>query len=112
MPATSTQRTSSRLASLVGWLKTGYTPYVVTALYLALGAAWVYRRSGAVWGQQGPKLVGTGAVGLAWQGVSVAVSGDGTTAVMGGNRDNSDVGAAWVFTRTATPVTLMFFAAE
>ncbi len=28
-----------------------------------VGAAWVYTRSGGVWSQQGPKLVGTGAVG-------------------------------------------------
>src|ERR1700730_16890731 len=38
------------------------------------GAAWVYTRSGSVWSQQGPKLVGTGAVGPrpAIQGFSVS----------------------------------------
>ena len=36
-----------------------------------IGAAWVYTRSGGVWSQQGPKLVGTGAVGYAEQGSSV-----------------------------------------
>ena len=30
-----------------------------------VGAAWVWTRSGGVWTQQGPKLVGTGAVGIA-----------------------------------------------
>jgi uncharacterized protein (TIGR03437 family) len=64
------------------------------------GAAWVYTRSGGVWTQQGGKLVGTGAVGGAQQGVSVALSGDGNTAIVGGNGDNSAVGAAWVFTRS------------
>ena len=50
--------------------------------------------------QQGSKLVGTGAVGLASQGWSVALSGDGNTAIIGGREDNSDAGAAWVFTRS------------
>ena len=35
------------------------------------GAAWVFIRSGGVWTQQGRKLVGSGAVGGAWQGHSV-----------------------------------------
>jgi len=46
--------------------------------------------------QQGPKLVGTGAVGNAEQGKSVALSGDGNTAIVGGVLDNGGVGAAWV----------------
>src|SRR5262245_38317176 len=53
---------------------------------------------------QGPKLVGTGAVGPAQQGFSVALSADGNTAVVGGNGDNRIVGpitgAAWVWTRS------------
>ena len=64
------------------------------------GAAWVYTRSGGVWTQQGSKLVGTGAVGGANQGTSVALSADGNTAVVGGLQDNSNIGAAWVFTRS------------
>jgi hypothetical protein len=64
------------------------------------GAAWVYTRTGGVWSQQGSKLVGAGAVGAARQGVSVAISGDGTTAFVGGNSDDSQTGAVWVFTRT------------
>jgi len=60
------------------------------------GAA-VYTRSGGVWSQQGPKLVGSGAVGLAFQGTSVSLSGDGNTAIVGGPNDNSNIGAAWVF---------------
>jgi hypothetical protein len=54
--------------------------------------------------QQGPKLVGTGAVGPfgAGQGWSVSLSADGNTAIVGGIEDNSDVGtgAAWVYTRS------------
>ena len=50
--------------------------------------------------QQGNKLVGTGNVGECGQGYRVAVSADGNTILMGGNTDNSNQGAAWVFTRT------------
>jgi hypothetical protein len=68
------------------------------------GAAWVFTRSNGGWTQQGNKLVGTGAVGLptqgSYQGESAALSGDGNTAIIGGPRDNGDVGAAWVFART------------
>jgi hypothetical protein len=64
------------------------------------GAAWVYTRSNGAWTQQGTKLVGTGAVGAAEQGTSVALSADGNTAIVGGNNDNSGAGAAWVFIRS------------
>jgi hypothetical protein len=65
----------------------------------ALGAAWIFTRNGGLWTQQGPKLVGTGAVGApAHQGHSVALSRDGTTAIVGGPNDNFGAGAAWVFT--------------
>jgi hypothetical protein len=66
----------------------------------AVGAAWVFTRSGGVWSQQGNKLVGSGAVGNAQQGSSVALSGDGNTAIVGGYQDNSGAGAVWVFTRS------------
>ena len=68
------------------------------------GAVWVYTRSGGVWTQQGSKLVGTGAVGGAYQGWSVALSSDGNTAIVGGPVDNGSIaaaaGAAWVYTRS------------
>jgi hypothetical protein len=63
------------------------------------GAAWVYTRSNGSWTQQGNKLVGTGAVGRAYQGTSVALASDGNTAIIGGFADNSSIGAAWVYTR-------------
>jgi len=65
-----------------------------------VGAAWVYTRSGGVWSQQSTKLVGTGAVGGAEQGVSAAISGDGGTVILGGPADNSWAGAAWVFSNS------------
>src|ERR1019366_8819352 len=64
------------------------------------GAAWVYTRSGGVWTHLDNKLVGAGAVGDAGQGASVALSADGTTAIVGGPVDNSSTGAAWVYTRS------------
>jgi antibiotic biosynthesis monooxygenase (ABM) superfamily enzyme len=65
------------------------------------GAAWVFTRSGGVWTQQGSKLVGTGAVGQAGQGFSVALSADGDTVIVGGRADNSFIGAAWVYLRSS-----------
>ncbi len=67
-----------------------------------IGAVWVYARGGGTWSQQGSKLVGTGSVGAASQGVSVSLSADGNTAIVGGINDNSEVGAAWVFTRSGS----------
>ena len=64
-----------------------------------MGAAWVYTRSNGVWTQQGGKLVGTGAVGNAGQGQSVALSA-GNTAIVGGYLDNLNTGAAWAYTRS------------
>jgi lipocalin len=65
-----------------------------------IGAAWVFTRSNGVWTQQGLKLVGTGAVGGAEQGFSVALSADGNTAIVGGPDDNGSIGAAWIYTRS------------
>ena len=64
------------------------------------GAAWVFTRTGEVWSQQGAKLVGAGAVGAAEQGIAVALSADGNTAIVGGHYDDLDEGAAWIFTRS------------
>jgi len=81
------------------------------------GATWVFTRANGVWSQQGAKLVGTGASGASSQGVSVALSADGNTALIGGPGDTQlpslscsflgsvgsvgiAAGAAWVFTRS------------
>ena len=65
-----------------------------------VGAAWVFTRSSNAWSQMGNKLAGSGVVGAAQQGWSVALSYDGNTAIVGGSSDNNGVGAAWVFKRT------------
>jgi hypothetical protein len=69
-----------------------------------IGAAWVFARSPGGWSQQA-KLIGGGAIGHAEQGFSVALSGDGNTAIVEGFSDHfghsgPPVGAAWVFTRS------------
>jgi hypothetical protein len=67
-----------------------------------VGAAWVFTRSGATWIQQGSKLTGSGESGKGRFGESVALSGEGNTALVGGDYDNGEVGAAWVFTRSGS----------
>jgi hypothetical protein len=64
------------------------------------GAAWVFTRVGeSSWTQQG-KLIGGEEVGSGNFGSSVALSGDASTALIGGRSDDESVGAAWVFART------------
>lgn len=65
------------------------------------GAVWVFTRSGSTWTQQA-KLAGGGETGAAMFGASVALSSDGNTAVIGGEEDNTKVGAVWVFTRSGS----------
>ena len=50
----------------------------------------------------GPTLGGTGESGAGGFGTSIAVSSDGTTAVVGAPLDDGGVGAAFVFTRSAS----------
>jgi len=64
------------------------------------GAVWIWTRKDGVWTQQGPKLIGTGAVGKARQGASVAISADCNTAIVGGPDDNNQAGAAWIWIRS------------
>ena len=69
------------------------------------GAAWVFTRSGSSWTQEGPKLTGGGEQGEGQFGISVALSADGNTALIGGINDETagkQVGAAWVFTRSGS----------
>jgi hypothetical protein len=57
----------------------------------------------------GNKLVGTGAVGQAQQGLSAVLSSDGNTALVGGAWDNFEAGAAWVFVNDIVPIQLSSF---
>jgi len=67
-----------------------------------VGAAWVFTGSGSSWTQQGKKLVGAHGAGVIEQGTSVALSGDGDTALIGGPFAEKEEGAAWVFTRSGS----------
>src|SRR5262249_30252428 len=66
-----------------------------------LGAAWGYTRSGSSLSKQ-TKIVPPDESGGGRVGSAVALSADGNTAVIGGETDGSDAGAAWVYTRSAT----------
>lgn len=69
----------------------------------AQGAAWVFIRSGSTWSQFGAKLAGGGeATSHGSFGRSVALSGDGDTALVGAPHDSGGHGAAWAFTRSAS----------
>jgi FG-GAP repeat/IPT/TIG domain len=63
------------------------------------GAAWSFARSGSAW-TQASKLTAEG--GEAHFGRSVALSGDGDTALVGGPSADENRGAAWVFTGSAS----------
>jgi FG-GAP repeat len=70
------------------------------------GEAFVYTRTGSTWTLQGEPLTGGEESGTAVFGVSIALSADGDTALVGGYGDNGTnnggVGAAWVFTRSGS----------
>jgi hypothetical protein len=88
----------------------GHTIVLATAVVRWREENTVARQAGAVHGilflaqaqstQRGSRLVGTGAVGAAWQGEAVAISTDGNTAIVGGYTDNSNAGAVWMTTRS------------
>jgi hypothetical protein len=64
-----------------------------------LGAAWVFEYTGSTWQERGPKLTGAGEGSDGHFGCSVALSEDGSTAIVGA-RDDEGKGAAWVFARS------------
>jgi hypothetical protein len=74
------------------------------AYIYAYGAAWVFTRSGSTWTQQGSKLKAHGEVdeGPNFVGSRVALSGDGNTALLGGQECHHCGGAIWVFTRSGS----------
>ncbi len=65
------------------------------------GAAYVFVRSGTTWTQQA-KLVGSDTVGGDAFGASVALSGDGNTALVGAQEVGIRRGAVYVFVRSGT----------
>jgi hypothetical protein len=69
------------------------------------GAAWLFRRSGSTWTQQGGKIIGSDQAGESEFGTNVALSADGATALIGGWRDNGGTGAAWAFVEPPSATT-------
>ena len=69
------------------------------------GAVFVFRRSGAGFVQQGPKLVGLEGTGESLFGRSVALSPDGTTVLVGAPGDAGHKGGVWVFRSTGADFT-------
>ena len=65
-----------------------------------------------MWSQQGSKLLGNDTAGSPQQGTSVALSADGSTAIVGGPYDNGTAGAAWAYADPAVPVELSRFTIE
>jgi hypothetical protein len=61
------------------------------------GSAWVFKQSGTAWAPEGV-LDDPTAAADASQGWSVAISVDGSTAIVGGTGDAGFIGAAWVYT--------------
>ena len=64
------------------------------------GGAWIFTRTGSTWSQQGSRINPSGEVGEGNFGTSVALSSEGSTALIGAPWDNSEAGAVWVFTRS------------
>jgi hypothetical protein len=77
----------------------GTTVLVGSALDNAdIGSAWVFNLSGSTWQQPGVELAPNDETDTSHFGGSVALSGAGTTALVGGDQDNDGAGAAWVYT--------------
>lgn len=66
------------------------------------GSVVIWVRSAGVWTQQGSALVGSGATGAARQGSAVSLSADGNVLAIGGPKNNSSVGAVWIYTRSGS----------
>jgi hypothetical protein len=70
-----------------------------------VGSARVFARVGSTWTPEGEPLTGQNELGEARFGRTVALSGDGATALISGPSDNDGFGAVWVFTRSGAAFT-------
>jgi hypothetical protein len=66
------------------------------------GAAFLFEHSDLGWGELGPKLTGTGESSGGHFGDSVALSEDGSTALVGAPDDAEGAGAAWAFAQSGS----------
>jgi hypothetical protein len=68
------------------------------------GSAYIYTRAGTVWSQQAKLVAADGAASDRF-GYSVAISGDGNTAIIGAHYDDdkgTDSGSAYIYIRSGT----------
>lgn len=64
----------------------------------SIGATWIFAYSNGTWAQVN-KLIGNDYIGSSFQGNSVSLSGDGNILAVGGNQDDSNIGATWIFSK-------------
>jgi FG-GAP repeat/IPT/TIG domain len=64
------------------------------------GAAWVFEHAGEKWEPHGPGLTPQSGTGGEQFGASVALSADGTTAVIGAPHADENAGMAWLYERS------------
>jgi hypothetical protein len=67
-----------------------------------VGGAWVFKRTHSRWISQGARLTGEDQGGRGSFGASVALSGDGDTALVGAGGEGAEQGRAWVYTRSGS----------
>jgi RHS repeat-associated protein len=89
---TSVALSSDGKTALIGGI--GAEDYVSVPVYV--DAAWVFKLSGSTWSQEGPPVIDGDETGEF--GRSVALSSEGTTALVGAPGDNENIGLADVFT--------------
>lgn len=68
----------------------------------AIGAVYVFSRSGSTWTQMGGKIVPNNYIGSPRIGFRTCLSSDGTMLAFSGHYDNNDKGAAWIYYRSGT----------
>jgi len=69
------------------------------------GAIWLFTRGGGAWTQQGSKLTAGDESSGSVFGSSIALTPDGSSALIGGNGDSNSAGAAWLFVRAGSSYT-------
>jgi len=65
------------------------------------GAAWIFSRTDNIWTQKGEKLFDENSP-TGGQGISVGISADGNTAIVGAPLDNNQQGAAFLYFKNGT----------
>lgn len=95
------QSSAARFGAGVALSADGNTALIGAPANEGGGSAWIFSRSGETWTQQGAPLAVDGGISESAEfGETVALSGDGNTALIGAPNEDEPVGAAWVFVQT------------